>query len=878
MLKNCFFKFGSSAKKEQITTDESILGGKGKALAVMSNLKMPVPDGFTISTELCRYYYENNKQLPPNFDEEIDKYLSDLENVTGKNFGGENPLLLSVRSGAKASMPGMMDTILNIGINDKVLEFLAKDLGKHSYALDSYRRLLQAYGTLVLGIHSNLFDKITESYKDINSEKSLLQIVARFKDIILEKTGSDFPDDVRIQLKEGIIAVLESWMCERAQIYRRINNIPEDNGTAVTIQSMVFGNKGKNSATGVLFSRNPSTGENKLYGEYLPNAQGEDVVSGQYTPFDINSNPNKKAGMSLEDNMPEIYQELKSYSHILEKHHKEMQDIEFTIEDSKLYILQSRNGKKTAAASIKIAVDMVDEGILSKEEAILNIDPNSINQLLHARVNYSSKLPSPVSKGLPASPGAAVGKIVFSPYDAEEMSHHHKVILVRHETSPEDIKGMHVSEGLLTIRGGMTSHAAVVARGMGKPCVCGASGITINEIEKFIKIGDLVLNQGDVISIDGHTGNIFASEVDLVAPEFSPEFNIFINWVDEHRKLKVRANAENPSDAKTSLRLGAEGIGLCRTEHMFFREDKIALLREIIISPNIDQREAAIKKLLPIHKDDFKDVFRVMHGKPVNVRLIDPPLHEFLPQNNKDINALEEQLDIPAFVIDKRLNALHEVNPMMGHRGCRLGITFPEIYEMQIEAIFLAMKELKKENISIDLEIMIPLVSDILELKSIKSMIQRIATELDIDSDFQIGTMIELPRACLQAKEIGMNVDYFSFGTNDLTQTTYGISRDDVSSFLPEYISNKIYSHDPFVSLDKKGVGELLKIAIERGKDGNSDIKLGVCGEHGGDPNSIQFFHDNDLEYVSCSPYRVPVAKVAAARANILANRRKNGS
>lgn len=872
MLNNYFFKFGPDMSGGKVA-DGNVLGGKGKALATMSELGMPVPSGFTISTELCRYYFKNNKQLPENFEAELDKYVEDLEKSTGKKFGGKNPLLVSIRSGSKASMPGMMDTILNVGINDEVLDWLADDFGSETYALDSYRRFLQAYGTLVLGIHANIFEAVIDDFDDIKTSNILKDIVSQFKEIILEKTGCDFPSDVKVQLKEGVIAVLESWMCERAVIYRTINNIPDDIGTAVNIQSMVFGNKGQNSATGVVFSRNPATGEDSLYGEYLLNAQGEDVVSGKYTPFNITSNNIDDIDKSLEASMPKIYQELWSYAKTLEKHHKEMQDIEFTIEDGKLYILQSRGAKKTASASIRVAVDMVEENILTKEEAILSVDPALINQLLHARINYSSLKIDPVAKGLPASPGAAVGRAVFSPYDAEELSHHHKVILVRGDTSPEDIKGMHVSEGLLTIRGGMTSHAAVVARGMGKPCVCGASGIVINEQEKYMKIGDLQINQGDVISIDGSAGSVFGAEVDLVAPELSEEFNTFISWVDSMRELKVRANAENIPDAKTALRLGAEGIGLCRTEHMFFREDKISLIREMIISLDIEQREKAIEKLLPIHKEDFKDIFRIMDGRPVNIRLIDPPLHEFLPQNEKEIKELEIELDIPHFVIEKRLNALHEVNPMMGHRGCRLGITFPEIYEMQIEAIFSAAQELREENIKVDLEIMIPLVSDVRELEIIKAKISEVTERLAVNFNYEVGTMIELPRACLQAEKIAKNVDFFSFGTNDLTQTTFGISRDDVSSFLPSYISENVYKKDPFVSLDTEGVGELVQIAIERGRKGNKSIKLGICGEHGGDPESIEFFHANNFAYVSCSPYRVPVAKVAAARAKIKAKK-----
>lgn len=866
MRENIFFKFGH---EESNNLGPEILGSKGYGLSQISKLGIPVPNGFTISIDLCKFYYENHRKLPEDFYKNLRSEIKTLEQSANKEFGGKKPLLISVRSGAMSSMPGMMDTILNIGLNDEIVENLGKISGNICFALDTYRRLLQEYGSLVLGIHSNLFEKILDDFEEIKSEKSLRKLISIFKDIILEKTGSDFPQDIYNQLEESILAVLDSWMSERAVIYRKLNNIPDDEGTAINIQSMVFGNMGENSATGVLFSRNPVTGKKELYGEYLINAQGEDVVSGHFTPKNINNEND-----SLDVTMPKNYQQLENYADILEKHFKEMQDIEFTIEDGKLYILQTRNGKRSALAAIKIAVDMVSEGIKNKQDAILSINPDSINQMLHAGVDYSCKLPEPLSKGLPASPGAAVGSIVFSPYDAEEMSHHHKIILVRQDTSPEDIKAMHLSEGILTARGGMTSHAAVVARGMGKPCVCGASSITVSDTEKSLKVGDRIFKQGDIITIDGHTGNIFEGEIDLVAPEFSDEFSIFMEWVDDNRALNVRANAENILDAKTAVRLNAEGIGLCRTEHMFFKEEKILLMRQMIVSPDIKQREVALQKLLPIHKEDFKDIFRIMNNLPVNIRLLDPPLHEFLPQNAEEQHNLTEQLNLPWVVIEKRLNALHEVNPMMGHRGCRLGITFPEIYEMQMEAIFMALKELENDDINIELEIMLPLIADPRELKNLKNLIENIASKMKVTRDYQIGTMIELPRATLMADKIALEADFFSFGTNDLTQTTFGISRDDVASFIPGYISKKIIEDDPFVTLDIKGVGELVKLAIERGQKTKPSLKLGVCGEHGGDAKSIQFFHDQGLDYVSCSPYRVPVAKIAAAQANIR-NRRK---
>ena len=853
--------------KSQHSTKD-LLGGKGAALLEMSILGIKVPPGFTISTDICKYYYKHHKSFPVAFNEELDSSIEELEIVTNKKFGGQNPLLVSVRSGARESMPGMMDTILNLGLNDETVEHLAVISSNIVFALDSYRRLIQMYANVVLGVPLLLFESILENYDDVLDEKSLREIISKFKTLTLDESGMEFPQDVNIQLKAAIRAVLNSWMSDRAVIYRRLHNIMHDFGTAVNIQSMVFGNKGKTSATGVVFSRNPSTGENKLFGEYLINAQGEDIVSGVRTPHEIDPNDSEKSMAFI---MPEAYEELKQHISLLEHHYKDIQDIEFTVEDGELYILQTRSAKRTTAAAIKIVVDMVAENMLSKEEAIMKISADSINQLLHARIDYDNA-PKELAKGLPASPGAALGIVVFSPYDAEELAHHHKVILVRNDTSPEDIRGMHVASGILTVRGGMTSHAAVVARGMGRPCVCGASTIFVDESEKYLKIGNLIIKHGDEITIDGSTGKIFAGTLPLVPPTMTPEFNIFMQWVDEIRRLTVRANAETELDANAAIKLGAEGIGLCRTEHMFFRADKIALIREMIVSPNMDQRERAIAKLLPIHKEDFKSIFRIMNNMPVNIRLLDPPLHEFLPQELEEKHKLAQTLGLPWPVVESRLNALHEVNPMLGHRGCRLGITFPEIYEMQVKAIFSAIVELKTESIKIDLEIMLPLISDVEELRFLKNLIIEVANHMEIlPHNYSIGTLIELPRAALGAGQIAKEADFFSFGTNDLTQTTFGISRDDIASFMPRYLSSKILDNDPFSTIDQEGVGELIKIAIERGRKTKPNLKIGICGEHGGDPRSIEFFHKLGMDYVSCSPYRIPIARLAAAQAEIKA-------
>ncbi len=862
---------------------KDVLGSKGAGLAEMSNLNLPIPDGFTITTELCNYFYKNNYSLPENFNNDLVIAIKNLENSTGKVFGDhKNPLLLSVRSGSRASMPGMMDTILNLGYNDQVCDALSNITGNEIFALDSYRRFLEMYGSMVLSISNGVFKNAFEMYKvkcNIYQEKEITGgflriIVEEFKKIIFNHCDESFFDPYK-QLEQSIKAVLKSWVGDRAVTYRKLHNIPDDWGTAINIQSMVFGNQGSNSATGVVFSRCPAAGENKLFGEYLVNAQGEDVVSGTRTPSPIMANEHD-ADCSMQMVMPQIFDQLQGICKKLELHYLDVQDIEFTVQNGILYILQTRTAKRTALASIKIATDMVQEGLISKQQAIMRIDPESLTQLLHTAIDYSNSL-NHISKGLPASPGAATGIVVFSPYDAEKMSHHHKVILVRHDTSPEDISGMYVSAGILTARGGMTSHAAVVARGLGKPCVCGANDVVIDEKKQIFKIGNTIINYGDLITIDGGTGKIFLGEVPLIQPTFTKEFQTILDWADEFATLQVRANAETILDASVSLKFGASGIGLCRTEHMFFDHDKIPLVREMIIAPDIERRKHAISKLLPLQIEDFKELFKIMQGKAINIRLLDPPLHEFLPTTEDDKRNLASVMNLPLSVVEQRLHALYEVNPMLGHRGCRLGISYPEIYQMQITAILTAVRELQvEENINTILELMIPLISDVNELKILKTHIHDVITNMeDINKckfDFTLGTMIELPRAALKAGEIAEEVDYFSFGTNDLTQTTYGISRDDVASFFPDYLEKKIFAFDPFSKLDEEGVGELIEIAIKRGLKNNPTLKLGVCGEHAGDPRSIEFFHKVGLHYVSCSPYRIPIARIAAAQATIKAD------
>ena len=879
------YSFGDK-KTKQIKNSRNTLGGKGSNLAEMARLGLPVPPGFTISTEMCKIFYKNKKKLGPKILAEIKNQLKKIELRTQKTFGDNyNPLLVSVRSGSRVSMPGMMDTILNLGLNDKTVKALSKKTSNERFAKDSYRRFIQMYGNVVLGIESHLFEEMIDNYKltkgvlsdtELNAE-DWDGLIENFKKIIFEKTNKNFPQDVYEQLFGAIRAVFLSWESKRAKTYRKFNHIPSDWGTAVNVQSMVFGNMGNNCATGVAFTRNPSTGENKFFGEYLINAQGEDVVAGSRTPRYITKKARQDAGakeQSMEETMPKVFKELKNIFIKLEKHYKDMQDIEFTVENNKLWMLQTRNGKRTAKAAIKIAVDMVKENLISKKEAILRIDPNTLDTLLHPTLDEKVKKEI-IAKGLPASPGAASGKVVFSADQAESMGHQKEdTILVRVETSPEDIHGMHAAKGILTARGGMTSHAAVVARGMGRPCVSGSGEINIDYESKEFKVGDLVVKEGDIITIDGAAGTVMKGLVPTVKPDISGYFSTIMNWADNFRKLKIRTNAETPKDTKIAKNFGAEGIGLCRTEHMFFDDERILSVRQMILSKHLDDRKIALNKLLPHQKNDFKEIFKIMQGLPVTVRLLDPPLHEFLPKTDKDMEEVARSLNLGIKEIKNRVVELHELNPMLGHRGCRLGISFPEIYEMQCKAIFTALIECKKEKIkSIIPEIMIPLVSTEDELGIMRKLVDKVANELqqqyNVKINYFVGTMIELPRAALRAAPISKYADFFSFGTNDLTQTTFGISRDDSGKFLNDYIDHKIFDEDPFVSIDKDGVGELVKIASQRGKKHNKKLKLGICGEHGGDPRSIDFCSKVGLNYVSCSPYRVPIARLAAAQAEL---------
>ena len=879
------FSFGDK-KNKKILNSKEILGGKGANLAEMARLGLPVPPGFTISTQMCKIFYESKKKLPAKIYSEIKKELKKIELKTKKKFGDNtNPLLVSVRSGSRASMPGMMDTILNLGLNDKTTEALSKKTSNKRFARDSYRRFIQMYGNVVLGIKSHLFEEIIDNYKltkgvlldtELDSD-DWDGLIKNFKNLILEKTKKNFPQDVYEQLFGAIKAVFLSWESKRAKTYRKFNQIPDDWGTAVNVQSMVFGNMGNDCATGVAFTRDPSTGENKFFGEYLINAQGEDVVAGSRTPRYITKKAKEDAGAkedSMEEIMPKVFKELKNIFTKLEKHYRDMQDIEFTVENNKLWMLQTRTGKRTAKAAIKIAVDMVKEKLISKKEAILRIDPSTLDTLLHPTLDEKAEK-KVIAKGLPASPGAASGKVVFTADEAEKMNNQKEdSILVRVETSPEDIHGMHAAKGILTARGGMTSHAAVVARGMGRPCVSGSGEINIDYESKEFKAGNLTIKEGDVITIDGGTGRVIQGSVPTVKPDISGYFSTIMKWADEFRKLKIRTNAETPQDTKMARKFGAEGIGLCRTEHMFFDDERILSVRQMILSKDLDDRKTALDKLLPFQKNDFKEIFKIMKGLPVTVRLLDPPLHEFLPKTDKDMEAVARALNSGIKEIKNRVAELHELNPMLGHRGCRLGISFPEIYEMQCRAIFTALIECKKEKIeSVIPEIMIPLVSTEDELGIMRKLVNKIADDLQkkykIKINYFVGTMIELPRAALQAAPISKYADFFSFGTNDLTQTTFGISRDDSGKFLNDYLDHKIFDNDPFVSIDRDGVGELVKIASQRGRKQNKKLKLGICGEHGGDPKSIEFCSKVGLNYVSCSPYRVPIARLAAAQAEL---------
>ncbi len=883
-MKKLVFNFKSKDTKK-IKFPKNILGGKGANLAEMGRLGYPVPSGFTISTEVCDLFYKNNKKIDPKILKNIKAEIKNIEKESGKKFGDlKNPLLVSVRSGARISMPGMMDTILNLGLNDKTVLSLAKKTSNPRFAKDSYRRFIQMYANVVLGVKSYNFEELIENYKltkgvlldtDLD-ENDWDGLIKDFKSVIKEKTKKEFPQDVNEQLIGAIKAVFLSWQSSRAKVYRKLNQIPSDWGTAVNVQLMVFGNMGEDCATGVVFTRNPSSGKNEIYGEYLINAQGEDVVAGTRTPQYITKKARIDSGIkeiSMQESMPIVFKQLYKILKNLEKHYKDMQDVEFTVEKNKLWILQTRSGKRTAKSAVKIAVDMVKEKLISKKIAIKRIDPHSLDTLLHPTLDEKSKI-NVIAKGLPASPGAASGKVVFSSAEAERLNEMMQdTILVRVETSPEDIHGMHAAKGILTSRGGMTSHAAVVARGMGRPCVSGSSEIDINYEKKIFKTKSIEIKEGDLITIDGSTGRIIQGEVPKIKPEISGDFSKLMSWADSFRKLKVRTNSETSLDTKTAREFGAEGIGLCRTEHMFFDEERILSVREMILSKTTEERNKALEKLLPHQKNDFIEIFKIMSGLPVTVRLLDPPLHEFLPRTEKEIIEVSNKLKLPVKEVQSRISELHEQNPMLGHRGCRLGISFPEIYEMQCRAIFEALTDLKSKKIkSAFPEIMIPLVSTEAEIKIMKELVIRTAKKVQdenkIKIKFLVGTMIELPRAAIKAKDIAKHAEFFSFGTNDLTQTAFGISRDDSGKFLNDYIENKIFEIDPFISIDE-GVGDLIKIASEKGRKQNKNIKLGICGEHGGDPKSIYFCSDAGLDYVSCSPYRVPVARLAAAQAQL---------
>jgi pyruvate,orthophosphate dikinase len=887
-MNKLIFNFNSKDAKK-IKSPKNTLGGKGANLSEMGRMGLPVPPGFTISTNVCDLFYKNKKKLNSKIINQIKSELKVIEKGVKKKFGDlKNPLLLSVRSGARVSMPGMMDTILNLGLNDETVVALSKKTSNGRFAKDSYRRFIQMYGNVVMGVEGHYFEELIENYKltkgvllDTELDESDWDgLINDFKKVVKEKTQKNFPQNVYEQLFGAISAVFLSWESNRAKIYRKLNQIPSEWGTAVNVQSMVFGNMGNDCATGVVFTRNPSDGSNDIYGEYLINAQGEDVVAGTRTPQYITKKARKEANVkdpSMEESMPKVYKQLEKILMKLENHYKDMQDVEFTVENNKLWILQTRSGKRTSKSAVKIAVDMVKEKLISKKEAILRIDPSSLDTLLHPTLDEKSEI-NVIANGLPASPGAASGKVVFSSEEAERLNDMMQdTILVRVETSPEDIQGMHAAKGILTARGGMTSHAAVVARGMGRPCVSGSSEIDINYESKIFKTSELEIKEGDIITIDGSTGRIILGEVPTVKPEISGDFSKLMSWADSIRKLKVRTNSETPVDTKTARDFGAEGIGLCRTEHMFFDEERILSVREMILSKTKEDRARALTKLLPHQKKDFVEIFKIMSGLPVTVRLLDPPLHEFLPHSEKEILEVANVVGVDLKEVKSRISELHEQNPMLGHRGCRLGISYPEIYEMQCRAIFEALVELKKNKIkSAFPEIMIPLVSTEAEIKIMKDLVIKVAKtvqeENKVKIDFIVGTMIELPRAAIKAKDIAKHAEFFSFGTNDLTQTTFGISRDDSGKFLNDYIDNKIFDIDPFVSIDE-GVEDLIEIAVLKGKKQNKKIKLGICGEHGGDPKSIAFCSRVGLDYVSCSPYRVPIARLAAAQAEINKNK-----
>ena len=861
-----------------------LLGGKGAGLAEMASLGLPVPPGFTITTDVCTYYYSHTKQYPKDLRGQVEKALAQVGRITGKKFGDKSdPLLVSVRSGARASMPGMMDTVLNLGLNDETVETIAKKSGDRRFAYDSYRRFITMYADVVLGVGHEHFEELLDRHKDQQgytldtdlSADDWADLVVRYKKRVKDELGQDFPQDPHEQLWGAIGAVFGSWMNQRAITYRRLHNIPENWGTAVNVQAMVFGNMGDTSATGVAFTRNPSTGEKKLYGEFLINAQGEDVVAGIRTPQEISEAARKEAGSdkpSMEYALPKAYAELKRIYNALERHYRDMQDLEFTVEQGKLWMLQTRSGKRTAKAALRIAVELANEGLISKNDAVLRVDPLSLDQLLHPTIDPRASR-RVIATGLPASPGAASGEIVFSPDEAAQLkSDGRKVVLVRVETSPEDIHGMHAAEGILTTRGGMTSHAAVVARGMGKPCVSGAGSLRVDYAAGTMIAGGQSFKKGDQITVDGSTGQVLAGKVEMVEPQLSGEFSTLIGWADKVRRLGVRANADTPADAKAAVRFGAEGIGLCRTEHMFFESDRIQAVREMILADDERLRRAAIAKLLPMQRADFVELFEIMAGRPVTIRLLDPPLHEFLPHGEAEIAEVAAAMGEDPKKLAARANELSEFNPMLGFRGCRIAIAYPEIAEMQARAIFeAAIEAAKRTGKPVVPEVMVPLIATRAEFDLVKAridaMAQAVAKEKNAKVNYQVGTMIELPRACLLADEIAQSAEFFSFGTNDLTQTTFGISRDDAASFLGIYTARGILPVDPFVSIDQRGVGELVRIGVERGRKVKPKLKVGICGEHGGDPSSVAFCHEAKLDYVSCSPFRVPIARLAAAQA-----------
>ena len=856
-----------------------LLGGKGANLAQMSRLGMPVPQGFTVTTEACTRYYDDGRKIAPDIEAQIYEYLAKIEEINGKKFGDPTaPLLVSVRSGARASMPGMMDTILNLGINDEVAQSLIAgnpDPKFERFVYDSYRRFIQMFSDVVMEISKKRFEVIIDEVKEKKGVKNdidldaedMKTLVRLFKEYYKEQKGEDFPSDPKVQMMEAVKAVFRSWDNPRANVYRRMNDIPYSWGTAVNVQPMVFGNLNEKSGTGVAFTRDPATGEKKLFGEYLINAQGEDVVAGVRTPSPIDK---------LAQDMPEVYQQFVTIANNLEKHYRDMQDMEFTIENGKLYMLQTRNGKRTAAAALKIAVDLVDEGMITEDEAVLRVDPKQLDSLLHPQFDAKAlKAAQPIGAGLAASPGAACGKVVFTAEDAKEWAERgEKVVLVRLETSPEDIEGMAAAQGILTVRGGMTSHAAVVARGMGTCCVSGCGEISMHAEEGYFELGGKKYNQGDYISIDGSTGKIYGEAVPTVEAAISGDFGRFMGWADARRTLKVRTNADNPRDAAQAVKFGAEGIGLCRTEHMFFEGDRIKAIREMIVSETVEEREKALAKILPLQQGDFEEMYRVLEGRPMTIRFLDPPLHEFVPQKEEEIVELAGEMNISVERLKEVIAGLHEFNPMMGHRGCRLAVTYPEIAAMQTTAVINAAITVSKETgTMITPEIMIPLVGEVKELKFVKDVVtstaDKIIAESGLDMHYKVGTMIEIPRAALMADEIAKEAEFFSFGTNDLTQMTFGFSRDDAAKFLGAYYDNKIYEFDPFAKLDQEGVGKLVKMAAQLGRQTRPDIKLGICGEHGGDPSSVEFCHNVGLDYVSCSPYRVPIARLAAAQAAI---------